>query len=249
LSAVKDRAESALSSAGEQRSSSGDEGDEYSKCAKHEELPLLHGTPPDPPVAISGDVERLESLLSGASAADDDDPQSVLLAGHDVEIPLSLHADEDNDDDDDGSDDHDDEDVDGRQQQQADESDEEGYRAAAAEVSSAAAILPDDSAAGMPSNFYSVAAVSEPAASDSPVSGSDSSSSSSSSGGRYWRAQLVPDSGADSAATSGMEDGQSLRGDADESVATADGSSSPESDSGYCSVKFFANAVGDQLPD
>jgi len=235
---VNDHTERDTSSADEHRLSTIDEYDEYLKCAKHEESPLLHRAPSEPPVAISG---NMESLLPGASVVADDGPQSALLAGHDSESQLNMDmndGDEDDDDDDDGRDQDDD-----RRRQQTDGSDEEVYRAGVAKISNAdfmpVADSPDDSAAETASNVYSMAAVSKPVASDS----------SSSSGGGYWQAQRLPDAGMDSSATSGMEDGRSLHGDSDESTAMPDGCDSPESDSGYCSVKFFTNAIGDNLPD
>ena len=234
LSGVNGRIEPVSSSTGEQHLSSSDEGDDYSQAAKHEESPLLRSAPSDPPAAISRSAVRRESLPSGAA---DDGPQSVELAGHNLDSPVSVDINDDDDHQDDVGNGHDGDDDDDRQQQ-TDESDGEIYQLAAARVSSTAN-SPDDSAAETLSNLYSMAAASEPVALDSLSTFGD----------RYSQAQPLLDAAVDFSAVSGMADSNSLPEDTDESAAIADGCQTPDSDSGYCSVKFSMNAMEDKLSD
>ena len=246
LSGISGHTNHTSSSAGEQHSSSIDEVDDYLKAARNEESPLLHSAPSDPPVIISCGMERLESLPSGACT--DDRPQMVKLAGQNLESVLNVDtndADDVDDDDDDVGNGHDDDEGANRRQQTGELDSGEIYRAAASNVSSCTALSPADSATSSsgdsygttPSNLYCMAAVSEQAV----AAVLDSSSTS---GPRYWQAQL--DCAADSPAVlSRMDDSHSLPGGSEEPAMTPDGCQSPESDSEYCSVKFFTNAVKD----
>jgi len=237
-----DRMVRSSSSTDDQPVSSCDEVAEYSKCKKREEAPLDFHAPSGLPADISScHMKDSKNALSSASPnpTSEQGPQPAPSAladtsnnesEHNLESEFTVHVNEH--DVDAAAEEHVDEDDD-NDEQENDEADADVYQAAS-EVStntnsySFAHVLDVNTVVNLP-DYDTLSAVSEPT--------SDSASTSCS----YWRAQVAPDDVTDSSGSGGISIDQSPDGNSEVSTTTADGSQSPESDSGYCAAELFAN--------
>jgi len=245
------------SSGNDQSSSVSNKADEYSKCEKREEAPLILHAPSDPPAAISYFSDKPVNVLSSAVAnptADEGAQQALLASGafdtsdneseQSSESAFTEHvnghdaADEEyNVDQDDNNDDNDNDDDDdgGGGGGIADGGDEEIYRPASQLVNSAtdhtymmAQMLDVNSANSLPNVF-------EPTSNDASTSGG------------YSLARVVLDAGTDLLGSGAADVDYSLEGNSSESAATEDDSQeSPDSGSKYCAVEFFTNTTRDE---